>query len=275
MAFHHWSDCPPEVKRQIDHLILAFKEHLPGLKGIYLHGSLAMGCFNPAASDLDLLVVSSTKIPSSAVPSILYALLEISRKPIPIEVSILNQQDLKPWQHPALYDLHYSEHWREDVSRLLEDGSWKENYSQVKKDEDLAAHITITHQFGICLWGEPIETVFPFVPADDFTDAILFDMEWIGERVMSDPIYTVLNLCRVDAFIQSGLICSKAGAAYWALENLDKKWFNTVQKAFDCYQGENKPSFFTEDEIRSFYNEMAERVLRIKTTSRKLATNHE
>ncbi len=125
MAFYHWSDCPPEVKRQIDQIIQAFKKYVPRLKGINLHGSLAMGCFNPVRSDLDLLVVSATKIPSSAVPPIFYALLEISRTPIPVEVSILNLQDLKPWQHPALYDLHYSEHWREDVSRQLEDGRWK------------------------------------------------------------------------------------------------------------------------------------------------------
>ena len=27
------------------------------LVGVYLHGSAAMGCFNPAKSDLDLLIV--------------------------------------------------------------------------------------------------------------------------------------------------------------------------------------------------------------------------
>ena len=28
------------------------------LTGVYLHGSLAMGCFNPQKSDIDLMVVT-------------------------------------------------------------------------------------------------------------------------------------------------------------------------------------------------------------------------
>ncbi len=223
-----------------------------------------MGCFNPAASDLDLLVVSQTKIPPAAVPPILCALLEISRKPIPVEVSFLNLQDLKPWRHPAPYDLHYSEDWREDVSRQLEDGSWVNKFGLVKRDTDLAAHITITQKFGFCLWGEPIDAVFPNVPAADFADSILSDVEWIGEWVVIHPIYTVLNLCRALAFMQGGLVCSKADGARWALQNLDEKWRNTIQKALDSYKDETKLSIFPDDEIKLFYNEMAGQIKRLK-----------
>ena len=38
---------------------LIFKEELTG---IYLHGSLAMGCFNPNKSDIDLIIVISNGI---------------------------------------------------------------------------------------------------------------------------------------------------------------------------------------------------------------------
>ncbi len=243
----------------------SIKKHVPGLVGIYLHGSLAMGCFNPAASDLDLLVVSQTKIPPAAVPPILHALLEISRKPIPVEASFLNRQDLTPWRHPALYDLHYSEDWREDVSRQLEEDTWVEKYGLVKRDTDLAAHITITQKFGFCLWGEPIHAVFPNVPAADFADSILSDVEWIGDRAVSHPVYTVLNLCRVYAFMQSGLVCSKADGARWALQNLDEKWRNTIQKALDNYKNETMPSFFPDEEIKLFYNEVAGQIMQLKS----------
>jgi len=33
------------------------------LVGVYLHGSYAMGCFNPEKSDLDLLIVVKNEIP--------------------------------------------------------------------------------------------------------------------------------------------------------------------------------------------------------------------
>lgn len=50
------------VPERFYHLISRFtqmsKEILgENLKGIYLHGSAAMGCFNPKKSDLDLLLV--------------------------------------------------------------------------------------------------------------------------------------------------------------------------------------------------------------------------
>jgi predicted nucleotidyltransferase len=32
------------------------------LVGVYLHGSLAMGCFNPHASDIDVLVITQRRV---------------------------------------------------------------------------------------------------------------------------------------------------------------------------------------------------------------------
>ena len=36
-----------------------FQEHLTG---VYLHGSLAMGCFNPQKSDIDVIIVTNSSI---------------------------------------------------------------------------------------------------------------------------------------------------------------------------------------------------------------------
>ncbi len=257
MSFYRWADCPGDVQAQVDYLVTFFRNNISSLTGIYLHGSLAMGCFNPACSDLDLLVVTRQKIAPAAIPSILRCLLEQSKKPIPIEISFLNQQELIPWTHPAPYDIHYSEGWRAQVINELEDGSWMFRFNSPKCDRDLAAHITITRKYGICLWGEEIEAVFPEVPLADFTDSIFSDAEWIGERMSVFPVYTVLNLCRVYAFMKDGLICSKAEGARWAMLNLDQKWHNTIAKGLHNYQTEPPGLSFTEAEIKMFYNEMA------------------
>ncbi len=251
------------MRREVDELIQAFVNFIPGLAGIYLHGSLAMGCLNPNHSDLDLLVVSQEKMPTAAVPPILKRLLELSRLPVPVEISFLNLKDLHPWRHPALYDLHYSEGWREETARQLENGSWLDKFLSPKRDSDLAAHITMTHQGGICLWGEAAAAVFPAVPPADFADAILCDAAWIGERMLAFPIYTVLNLCRGYAFLRDGLHLSKAQGARWALQNLEEKWRATIQKALNAYQADGKVSIFTEEEVKSFYNEMAVKCERI------------
>lgn len=47
----------------LDQAVDLFKEELgDNLVGIYLHGSLAMGCFNPDTSDIDLLLVVADKL---------------------------------------------------------------------------------------------------------------------------------------------------------------------------------------------------------------------
>lgn len=50
----------------LNRVVELFKEELGGnLVGIYLHGSLAMGCFNPDTSDVDLLLVVRDKAAGS------------------------------------------------------------------------------------------------------------------------------------------------------------------------------------------------------------------
>lgn len=45
----------------LDKIKALFVEELSeNLVGIYLHGSLAMGCFNPSRSDVDLVVVKES-----------------------------------------------------------------------------------------------------------------------------------------------------------------------------------------------------------------------
>ena len=49
---------PLEAYNLIDSFVEQSKEILKeNLVGIYLHGSLAMGCFNPQKSDIDLIIV--------------------------------------------------------------------------------------------------------------------------------------------------------------------------------------------------------------------------
>ena len=49
-----------DTQSVLDQAVDLFKEELGShLVGVYLHGSLAMGCFNPEASDVDLLVVAA------------------------------------------------------------------------------------------------------------------------------------------------------------------------------------------------------------------------
>lgn len=49
---------PPEIKAQLTRITESWKTHAgESLVGVYLHGSVALGAFQPASGDLDVLVV--------------------------------------------------------------------------------------------------------------------------------------------------------------------------------------------------------------------------
>jgi hypothetical protein len=172
---------------------LAFAERLAGdlagilgadLVGVYLHGSVAMGCFNPDRSDVDLLAVTRTALLAVSRRSVAELMLARSRAPYPVELSVLTTRQLHPWRHPAPFDFHYSETWRESISSQLTSA---ELDSASRTDPDLAGHITTLRARGRVLLGAPIQHVFPQVPEADFRQAILADLEWIGHH--STQIY--------------------------------------------------------------------------------------
>src|SRR3954462_12093068 len=110
MALYGWHDCPIAVREQVDKLVSKLAGRVAEqLVGIYLHGSLAMGCFNPNHSDLDLLVITAECMPLAMKRQIIEYLLMCSQQPQPIEISFLAHTQLRPWQYPTRFDLHYSE----------------------------------------------------------------------------------------------------------------------------------------------------------------------
>ena len=240
MSQYHWDNCPPEVKHQVMQFVQALKTILnDNLTGIYLHGSLAMGCFNPQSSDIDILVTTQNPIAPVARRALAKLFLESSNLPRPLEVSFLHRKQLANWQHPTPYDMHYSESWRSRYQSCLEQRnldlwSTSENY-----DGDLAAHITITRQRGICLWGQPILQTFPMVPKEDYVQSIVSDFHWANERITENPVYNVLNACRVLAYLQEGLICSKEEGGDWTLDRLPLELQTFVSTSLRVYRGQD------------------------------------
>src|SRR5262249_47261921 len=157
------------------------------LMGIYLHGSLAMGCFNPSRSDIDLLVVTRQGMMRETVREVARIALRVSLNPRPLEFSILRESYLHPWQYPTPFDFHFGEDWRDQTARALADETELWTSDPPQTDPDLAAHITITRACGICLVGKPIVVVFPDVPRADYVDSIMEDFEFARERIGDNP----------------------------------------------------------------------------------------
>jgi streptomycin 3"-adenylyltransferase len=253
MPQYSWHDCPAPVRAQVGRFVHATQALLADqLVGVYLHGSLAMGCFNPSRSDLDLLMVTRAGMPAQTKRELAELLLEVSGAPAPIEISFLRRADMIPWSHPAPFDLHYSEAWRGKYEHDLASGAWRAWDSSQQRDPDLAGHVTVTLRRGICLFGAAIADVFPAVPSHDYVDSIRIDVEealgWIGEN----PVYTVLNACRTYAYLREGHVFSKDEGGVWALRVLPSQHHGVVAAALALYRDDRDEGGLTTPALDAF-----------------------
>jgi streptomycin 3"-adenylyltransferase len=256
MSQYGWNDCPTEVQQQVERLCNSFRLQLvENLIGIYLHGSLATGCFNLLRSDIDLLVVTQDRIAVETKRGLARFLLDTSLNPSPIEISFLQHGDLHPWRYATPFDFHFSEDWRDKFELELSNDDWKQWNAVQRFDDDLAAHITVLNYRGVCLYGQPISEVFPSVPKQDFVRSILDDVlspKFGLDAVLQYPVYVVLNSCRTLAFLQAECVMSKDEGGRWALENLPAEFHQIIAGVLEEYHNNRNESNLTKEPLVNF-----------------------
>ena len=201
--------------------------------GFYVHGSLAFGCFSWEPGDLDFLVVVSKEPTWEQKHALIESLLRADENAPPkgFEMSIVTEDAVSPFVYPTPYVLHYSNAWR-DAYRCDLDGTCSRLRGY---DPDLAAHITVTRAVGFVLYGKPIEEVFAPVPAEQYLDSIRLDIENAINDIAENPVYVILNLCRVLGYLREGLILSKEGGGMWGLANLPAEFRPLVSSTLAYY----------------------------------------
>lgn len=203
------------------------------LTGIYVHGSIGFGCFNWDRSDIDFIVVVKTPLSYQIKVQLIDILVELNDEapPSSFEMSVVLEAHCRDFIYPTPYELHYSNSWHD---RYLKDPSSVCN-DEIKTDIDLAAHFTVIKNVGIVLSGEPISEIFGNVPKEDYLDSIRKDIENAIESVVDYPVYIILNLCRVYAYMKDGIVISKADGGKWGLANLPEKYHNLIAAMLDNY----------------------------------------
>ena len=208
------------------------------LVGVYLHGSAAMGCYNPAKSDLDLIVVVKDSPDEPCKRAYMEMVTEIhallsGRNPghSGIEMSVVHRDACNPFVYPTPFELHFSAMHLEWYRRDPED------YIRKMKgtDRDLAAHFTVIRRRGRCLAGRQIGEVFGEVPAEDYLDSIFVDIGNAREEIAGNTMYYTLNLARVLAYRTEGKVLSKAEGGEWGLDHLPEKYRPLLRAALDDY----------------------------------------
>lgn len=219
------------------------------LAGVYIHGSLAFGCFCWESSDIDFIVVTSRPPAPEEKEAFITALLELDAvcPPKGLEMSIVLEKYCRNFVYPTPFELHFSNaHKGKLLSMQPEhriDGQAVREYCAVMHgtDKDLAAHFTVLRRAGFALCGEAAASLFGAVPAADYMDSIWGDIENAQEEILGNPVYVILNLCRVLAFVQESLVLSKEQGSAWAKEyfasdNGKAEWSGLVCRAAECYR---------------------------------------
>ena len=235
------------------------KMHLgDNLVGVYLHGSAAMGGFNPRKSDIDYLVVVNERLSAGQKQRIGTGLVALA-KDAPakgIEMHIVTLAALKKFTYPTPFELHYSQMWHDQFANHQVD------FATQKYDGDLAAHLAVTRSRGIWLYGEPIEAVIPEIPPQFYRAAIVSDVEDAGEQIVGSPSYYILNLCRVLVYLLRGEVASKIEAGNQGAQLVAPRYRQLVKDALDEYQ-ENARPVWDRDDLKQFAHYMLGEIDRI------------
>lgn len=183
-------------------------------RGLALHGSLALGDFDPLSSDIDLLVVTASALSMEQVEALgamHQALVRDHARWAPeLEVSYLPLAALPRHDpaHPAYPRLARGERLAVEAHH---------------SDWIIQRHIL--REFGVVLYGPALRELIEPVDEAALRKAVL-DIRWWWEEQAADPrllvqeayqAYAVLSMCRIRYTLEMGGIVSKPAAARWAM----------------------------------------------------------
>lgn len=226
----------PDVNAVLHVLLSSVQAVLGGhFVGLYVHGSLATGDFNPRRSDVDFVVVTADELPDEmlAVLAAMHARIlasglawasRLEGSYIPRHV--LRRYDPTRVTHPA----------------LRVDGSFGLDHHG--SDWIIQRHIIREH--GIVMAGPAPQALIDPVQPDDLRRAVLATLrEWWSPQ-LRDPVrlhddeyqaYAILTMCRALYTLQHGVVDSKSMAARWAQEALGERWATLIERALAWQHG--------------------------------------
>ena len=195
--------------------------------GVYLHGSLAVGGWNPLHSDVDFAALQRRPLGDAE----LRALAEMHERLVRA--------------HPAAVRLdgRYVPLERAGSYRRGLVPSCREGRVVPGRPGDVNAVMWHTLRTrGIALFGPQAADLVPPVTRDDLMENMRFNLEFLSRRMpvyllggTESTVFGVLSLCRVLHTLCTSEIVSKEEAAEWALGEIDDRWHPLVRCATRRY----------------------------------------
>lgn len=194
------------------------------LVGLYVNGSLTLGDFIPAQSDLDLLAALSSDLDDNELQEIRRLHTEFVQE-YPawddrVEVAYVSTKALRAFKsHPS------------SVANISPGEPL--NVRMVGREWMIGYYLVREH--GVTLFGPPPKDLIEDISREEFLDAVRESLAgWLGSMSPSatrgPQRYAVLTICRSLYALRYGRVTSKRQAALWAEQELPE-WVPVISRA--------------------------------------------
>ena len=179
------------------------------LVAVILHGSLVLGDYSPASSDVDLLAIVERSLTDDELAALVELVLARRGEAAGIDLRVVTRAVAgKPTESPAmeLYVGVHNDHEPEQLRRI--DG-----------ERDLVAELSMVRADGRSLVGPDPTAVVAAMPVEwviAYGDQVLERWQQLTDDAEHAALM-VLTACRIWRFAVEGVHCSKTEAARWAL----------------------------------------------------------
>jgi aminoglycoside adenylyltransferase-like protein/nucleotidyltransferase-like protein len=221
---------PYEDVNAVLQLLLAKTQAILGkqMVGLYLYGSLSLGDFDPASSDVDFLVVTGERLPEVMLEQLREMHAEIAACGLPyarsLEGSYIPRDAL--WR----YDPANNEHPTIGSDWPFQIG---------KHGPQWIIERQIVREYGVTVWGPSPRALIEAISPDELRAAVCAALKNFWQTQLDNPewlrprhyqAFAVLTLCRALYTLHHGAVSSKPRAAAWAQEAYPE-WRPVIERA--------------------------------------------
>ena len=206
---------------------------VPDVVGAYLHGSAGLGRLRPQ-SDVDVVVVTRIPLTDDRRAQLTDFALRSSgvyprapHGPRPLELTVVVQEDVRPWRYPPRCEFLYGEWLRDGI----ESGRTPRPFAS----PDLAVVLTMVLGCRAPLFGPDPGGLFGPIPRTDLVRAGTDGVPGLLDGLDTDTTNVLLTLARIWHTGATGTITTKDAAAGWAAARTDGPVRDVLARAGDAY----------------------------------------
>lgn len=222
------------TREQLDSVLALLRRVLPESIGVYLYGSAVLSRLRQE-SDLDLIIFKDSPLTPLCRKQLTTELLQLSGRlhsnKRPVELCVVNCNDIVPWRFPPRFEYMYGEWLRDDMERGY--------VPQPFADPDNAVLLWQARMHSLPLTEESpaIDSLIPPIPFSEIRRAIREALPNILASLKADERNVLLTLSRMWYTVVTRGLTSKDNAALWAEARVPEPFVNLLAKARNAYLG--------------------------------------